>query len=257
MHRTSCCCSPCSSAQFGIAVGVVICWAIVYRTTPSHQQGAIGAFAAVFQVASLVAIATTCLQAAAASGQLASSEFVWRSVHQGEARPPKLRLIVSMLSSARRVQCALETCCCYVPPPERRRRYTSHRTTLPPMMRPRVSVQGFGLKDARGYFALTGLVYSAFAFVGQDTSAVLTEETRRPHRVAPRALLLSVSATGALGLLYTLALLYSIPSLDFATPADAVRAVTAGAARQSGGNGGGYVVAPSNGAAAARAPRHL
>lgn len=74
------------------------------------------------------------------------------------------------------------------------------------------------------------------------------------------ALLLSTSATAGLGLLFTLSLLYSVPVGEFASPADAIRAVTGQAplyvsaleGAAGGQQSGAYFLAPPNGAAAVR-----
>lgn len=60
---------------------------------------------------------------------------------------------------------------------------------------------------------LAGAVMAAYVLYGFDTAGSLAEETERPRRRAPRAILQALAAAGGLGLLLLLAALMSAPSL--------------------------------------------
>jgi len=62
-----------------------------------------------------------------------------------------------------------------------------------------------------GYVILVGLLYSCFCFTGYEAGAHMAEETRNARRTAPMGLMATVLATGAVGLILTVGLLYAIP----------------------------------------------
>jgi amino acid transporter len=76
-----------------------------------------------------------------------------------------------------------------------------------------------GTVSASGWYGWLGpfmlaTLLGAYTIVGFEASANLAEETRRPRRETPRAMVTAVAASGALGMVFLIALTRSINDMD-------------------------------------------
>lgn len=73
---------------------------------------------------------------------------------------------------------------------------------------------GWSERASPAYVALLGILMPQYTILGYDASAHLCEETKRAVRDAPLGLVSSVLASGVVGFLVLLALLFSIQDLE-------------------------------------------
>jgi amino acid transporter len=83
-----------------------------------------------------------------------------------------------------------------------------------------------GIVPAAGYYAWLGpfmlaTLLGAYTIVGFEAASNLAEETQEPHRTVPRAMIRAVVASGVVGMLFLIALAYSISDIHAASGSSA------------------------------------
>ncbi|KAL8777749.1 MAG: hypothetical protein Q9194_002384 [Teloschistes cf. exilis] len=103
--------------------------------------------------------------------------------------------------------------------------------------------QGWSVRASPVYVALIGVLMPQYTILGYDASAHLCEETKRAVRDAPLGLVFSVMASGIVGFLVLLALLFSIQDFEAVrqSPQPVLQILT-----DACGHGGGLVLMTSN-----------
>ncbi|KAL8690344.1 MAG: hypothetical protein Q9218_004185 [Villophora microphyllina] len=99
--------------------------------------------------------------------------------------------------------------------------------------------QGWSVRASPAYVAVIGILLPQFTILGFDSSAHLCEETRKAVRDAPIGLVLSVAASGVVGFLILISLLFSIQDLEAVrtSPQPVLKIMT-----DACGEGGGLVL---------------
>lgn len=99
--------------------------------------------------------------------------------------------------------------------------------------------QGWSVRASPVYVALIGVLMPQYTILGYDASAHLCEETKRAVRDAPLGLVFSVVASGIVGFLVLLALLFSLQDFEAVrqSPQPVLQILT-----DACGHGGGLVL---------------